>query len=160
MEESKIVDAFKSFNVLVIEQDSLEVVRIENIFNDIGIHKRSFFNSTEMALNSILSGTKYDLIIIDWKIKNKPSAKSFCQRVQKLGASMPIVFISSNNLLDYFDAFEAGATNIVSRPANKEDLFNVIWSALNIENFRSSYRVSDLNSLKNRIFFQLTEHCA
>lgn len=155
-----LLNKIHNMNIMIVEDNNMYRRRIEQILNKYKIMNRSFFNSTKDALDSILCGSVYDLVIISWEIKPPEAAKEFCESVRKLDKSMPLVFITSSTACDYFVAFEAGASNIIKKPFDEDDFLEALWSALDIENFRRELRFKDLGSLKKQCFFRLSQLAA
>lgn len=160
MNITPIVSKLRNINILVVENDLFKRQSIEGLFNKYGFEKRSFFDDAQSALDSIMCGTIYDLVILDWNMQNSISAKDFCIKVSKLGKSMPIVFITSNKMLDYFQAFEYGAHNIIKTPFDEKDFIEAIWSAVDIESYRRDLRLKDLVKMKKQAFFRLEQIAA
>lgn len=157
MNITPIVKTLKNLNILVVENDLNKRQSIEKLLNKYGFEKRSFFDDAQSALDSILCGTVYDLVILDWNMQNSITAKEFCFQVSKLNKSMPIVFITSNSVLDYYQAFEYGAHNIIKTPFDEKDFITAIWSAIDIEQYRRDLRLKDLARMKKQAFFRLEQ---
>lgn len=157
MNVTPIVKKLKNLNILIVENDLEKRQSIESILNKYGFEKRSFFDDAKSALDSVMCGTIYDLIILDWKMENTVTAKEFCKSVSKLNKSMPIVFITSNSMMDYFQAFEYGAHNIIKTPFDENDFIKSIWSAVDIESYRRDMRLNDLVKMKKQAFFRLEQ---
>lgn len=157
MNVTPIVKKLKNLNILIVENNIEKRQSMESILNKYGFEKRSFFDDARSALDSILCGTVYDLVILDWNMENTISSKDFCSQVSKLNKSMPIVFITSNSMMDYFQAFEHGAHNIIKTPFDEKDFIKAIWSAVDIETYRRELRLKDLATTKKQVFFRLEQ---
>lgn len=155
-----IIKQLKNLNIVIIESDLSRRRQIERMLDKYGFYKRSFYNTTRNALDAIMTGSVYDLVLLDWNITGEPDAKEFCKKVRQLGASMPLIFITSSSMLDYYAAFEAGATNIIKTPFDEDDFLCAVWSAMDIEAFRRDYRIKDLASFRKRLFFRLQQYTA
>lgn len=153
----EIVDELKNLNILIIEKNNFHRREIERILNKYKFFNRSFYESSQNALDAIMTGAVFDLVIIDWDNKNDCESIDFCNKVSKLKSSMPIVFITSTSLSSYSQAFEMGATDIIKKPFNEKDFLESLWAAGKIEAFRRKHRFNDLCSLRKKVFFRLSE---
>ena len=155
-----IVKQLKNLNIVIVEDDRDNRRKIEQMLDKYGFYKRSFYSDAKDALDAIMTGSVYDLIIINWHLKNECKAVNFCRKVSKLGKSMPLIFITSTSLKDYYEAFHAGATNVIKQPFDERDFLESVWSAIDIEAFRRELRAKDLNSLRKKAFFRLQQVAA
>ena len=155
-----IIKQLKNLNIVIIESDLKKRRQIERILDKYGFYKRSFYNATKDALDAIMTGSVYDLVLLDWNITGEPDAREFCRSIRSLGASMPLIFITSSSMMDYYSAFDAGASNIIKTPFDEEDFIKAVWSAMDIEVFRRDHRIKDLTSFRKKLFFRLQQYAA
>lgn len=150
-----IIKKLKNIKVAIVERDLKSRNQIQTILDKYGINNRTIYTHVRDALDDIMCGAWYDIVLIDWELKQEVEASEFTSKIRVLGKSMPIVFAMGSNLVDYYKAFEAGASNIIRKPFVEKDVIDIIWSGVDIESFRRNIRVKDYFSLKQQAFFFL-----
>ncbi|MCA9277882.1 MAG: response regulator [Phycisphaeraceae bacterium] len=115
--------------VLVIEDDNLEcnLIRMMLSETEMGLE---IAQDTGAAFDRVRANS-YDLIITDSQIGSKQRAVDFMPKLRHEGFAGPVIAIARDNLLASIDALrDAGASEIVCKPFQREELHDAIRRAL------------------------------
>ncbi|WP_193494708.1 response regulator transcription factor [Nitrincola alkalisediminis] len=88
------------------------------------------FISAELFLESIKSGTKFDLLLVDWVLPGMDGL-SLIKTVSSHFSLPPTIFVTlKNKEFELASALHAGADDFISKPLSKTVLIAKTWSLL------------------------------
>lgn len=116
---------FRSYNILVVEENPTDALLIRDAFADCGkACSLTFARDNEHAKEVLASGS-FDLIISDLGFRDEQSAELIRDvRADPRLRSLPVIVISGS--VDARSAYEAGANAFVSKSAGSDGLFTKV----------------------------------
>jgi CheY-like chemotaxis protein len=116
-----VTQPFRSYNILVVEDNQEDAVLIREAFSDCGkACSLAFAKDTQQARN-LLSSDNFDLVISDMGYRNDEGAEFIhAIRSDTRLKTLPIIVISRS--LDSRVAYEAGANAFVAKSADTDGL--------------------------------------
>lgn len=155
--EEKINNALgrlKDLNILIVEPDFSERIKLLKILDQYGLKKRSVYSNIKDGAQDVLSGHQYDLIFVS----ESPEALQCINKMSQLKTAMPIVFVSYGcSMSSAFKAFEAGAADVINKPYRIEEVEKLLLASIKIDDFRKDLKLNEYFSFKNQIFFRLQQ---
>lgn len=117
-------------DVLIVDDDEIMLKTASGTLDSLGAESEQA-SGGEQALEMIrqrhLSGKKYDVIIVDWKMPEVDGIETIRRIRSELGPDTPILLISAYDWSDIEDkAKEAGANGFVSKPLFRSTLYDKI----------------------------------
>lgn len=147
----------QNLSVMIIEPKPAARRRLERLALEQGFRCAAFFDSAKNAYDSLLTGSKYDIVFIDAEHQHDLPVHNFLLGVRQMGATTPIVFLTTNkrSLCKLAEFFEVGATDVIE--STPKELLKAMLTSAKIEAFRAQVKEREYASLKRRLFFRLEQ---
>ncbi|EGV44111.1 response regulator [Bizionia argentinensis JUB59] len=112
--------------VLVVDDNSINVIVVRKLLEDIGIHVDSVTNG-EMAIKKFRAN-KYDLILMDIHMPQMDGCEA-TEIIRKEDHKILIIGLSANVTTTAIQkALDSGMTNYITKPFTKERLYKILLS--------------------------------
>jgi len=135
--------------ILVVEDNPDNQQLLSILFHDIGAEV-TYAENGQQAIDKATNKT-FDLILMDMQMPVMGGIEA-TKKLREAGYTKPIVALTANAMKsDYEMCIEAGCDDFLTKPINKEKLFQVIYKCLAIENKKISNEkiVSDIFSKRS-----------
>lgn len=112
-----------SIRILVAEDNDSNYLLINAILKRRGTLTRAV-NGKE-AVDAVMKGD-YDIVLMDIKMPEMDGLEA-TMRIREFNKTIPIVAVTANAFnSDKIKALEAGCSNFITKPINKEELFSLL----------------------------------
>lgn len=112
---------FEGFNVMAIDDNAINLIIINRSLQKKGISVKTFTNGID-ALESLKTGTPYDLIIVDLQMPEM-NGFEFAEEVRKF-SEIPIIASSADNNTETIElALSLGMNDYLLKPHTPQDLY-------------------------------------
>jgi PAS domain S-box-containing protein len=147
-------------SILVVDDSPDNLRLLTKILKDDAYHVRAAKNGLE-ALASV-SAELPDLVLLDIKMPDM-SGYEVCRRLKADDASknIPVIFISALDAIDdKKKGFEAGCSDFITKPFQREELLARVSAHVDISRMRINLeqRNSDIQRFNEKLQFEINEH--
>lgn len=117
-------------DVLIVDDDDIMLQTAADMLKSLGASVEQARRGSEalgLIKNRHLSGTDYNVIIVDWKMPEMDGPETIRRIREEINSDIPILLISAYDWSDIEDkAKEAGANGFVSKPLFRSTLYDRI----------------------------------
>lgn len=116
--------------IMLIEDDKLFIESILDNFEDENEYKIDAFTNSKAALKK-LSSEKYDLILLDYFLKNDENGEKVLQQIRKINENIFVCLLTAySEKITSDNAFKLGIQGYIDKDGDFKNIINGIKSSL------------------------------